>query len=61
MLNYTWPLIVIGIAGVINEVSDKIFLKYLSNADLNAQEQVGIYAANYKIAVLMTIFIQMFN
>jgi len=61
MLNYTWPLIVIGIAGVINEVSDKIFLKYLTDADLNAQEQVGIYAANYKLAVLMTIFIQMFN
>ncbi len=61
MLNYTWPLIVIGIAGVINEVSDKIFLKYCSSADLNAQEQVGIYAANYKLAVLMTIFIQMFN
>ena len=61
MLNYTWPLIVIGIAGVINEVSDKIFLKYLSDGNLVAEEQVGIYAANYKIAVLMTIFIQMFN
>lgn len=61
MLNYTWPLIVIGIAGVINEVSDKIFLKYLSDGSLVAEEQVGIYAANYKIAVLMTIFIQMFN
>ena len=61
MLNYTWPLIVIGIAGVINDVSDKIFIKYLSSNDLNALEQVGIYSGNYKLAVLMTIFIQMFN
>lgn len=61
LLNYAWPLIIIGIAGIINEVSDKIFIKHLSAPNLDALQQVGIYAANYKLAVLMTIFIQMFN
>ena len=61
MLNYAWPLIIIGISGMINEVSDKIFLKYFTDLSLNPLQQVGIYSANYKLAVLMTIFIQMFN
>lgn len=61
MLKYTWPFILIGGAGMINEVFDKIFLKFVSCDGINALEQVGIYSGNYKIAVLMTIFIQMFN
>ena len=61
MLKYTWPFILIGASGMINEVFDKIFLKFIECDGMNPLEQVGIYAANYKIAVLMTIFIQMFN
>ena len=61
MLKYTWPFILIGASGMINEVFDKIFLKFIDCDGMNPLEQVGIYSANYKIAVLMTIFIQMFN
>ena len=61
MLKYTWPFILIGASGMINEVFDKIFLKFIDCDGVNPLEQVGIYSANYKIAVLMTIFIQMFN
>ena len=61
MLKYTWPFILIGASGMINEVFDKIFLKFIHCEGMNPLEQVGIYSANYKIAVLMTIFIQMFN
>ncbi|MFH2143224.1 MAG: oligosaccharide flippase family protein [Bacteroidota bacterium] len=61
MLWYALPLLIVGLAGMVNEVSDKIFLKYLTPADMNPMEQVGIYGANYKLAVLMTIFVQMFR
>ncbi len=61
MIKYTIPLVVVGFAGMINEVADKIFLKYLTPIELNPLKQVGIYGANYKLAVLMTIFIQMFK
>ncbi len=61
MLAYGLPILIIGFAGMINEVSDKILLKYLLPADMDAQAQIGIYGANYKLAILMTLFIQMFR
>lgn len=61
MLKYTLPLLVVGSAGMINEVFDKILLKYLLDGTHAASEQVGVYGANYRIAVLMTLFIQMFR
>ncbi|HAN18965.1 MAG: hypothetical protein A2X13_11780 [Bacteroidetes bacterium GWC2_33_15] len=61
MLNYSLPLLVVGIAGTVNEVLDKILMKHLVRDPSTALEQVGIYGANYKIAVLMTLFIQMFR
>ena len=60
MLRYAWPLILVGLAGVINETLDKLLLKYMLPADI-AQSQVGIYSACYKISVFMTIFIQAFR
>ncbi len=68
LLVYALPLLVLGLAGMVNEVADKILLKYLvvppeGTADRNAYAmgQVGIYGANFKLAVLMTLFIQMFR
>ena len=68
MLHYAYPLVIIGIAGMINDVSDKIMLKYLvevpatiPNPDDYVQGLIGEYGANTKIAVLMNIFIQMFR
>jgi len=61
MFKYATPLVIVGIAGMVNEVADKLFLKYLTPEYLNPLKQVGIYGANYKLAVLMTIFIQMFK
>ncbi len=61
MLNYALPLLVVGLAGMVNEVADKLFIKYITPEQLKPMEQLGIYSANYKLAVLMTIFIQMFK
>jgi O-antigen/teichoic acid export membrane protein len=61
MLKYAAPLVIVGLAGMVNEVADKIFLKYITPNYLVPLKQVAIYGANYKLAVLMTIFIQMFK
>jgi O-antigen/teichoic acid export membrane protein len=61
MIIYALPLVFVGFAGMINEVADKLFIKYLSIPKSDALAQVGIYGANYKLAILMTIFIQVFK
>jgi O-antigen/teichoic acid export membrane protein len=61
MLRYTWPLIILGFAGMINETLDRIILKKLMVDKAEAQIAQGIYGACYKIAILMTIFIQAFR
>lgn len=58
---YSLPLLVVGLAGTVNEVADKIMLKMIIDNRSNALTQLGIYGANYKLAMLMTIFIQMFR
>jgi O-antigen/teichoic acid export membrane protein len=60
MLRYAWPLILVGLAGVINETLDKLLLKFMLPEDI-AMSHVGIYSACYKISVFMTIFIQAFR
>ena len=61
MLAYGLPILVIGFAGMINEVSDKILLRYLLPANTNINAVIGVYGANYKLAILMVLFIQMFR
>jgi O-antigen/teichoic acid export membrane protein len=61
MLWYCLPLVLVGLSGIINEVSDKLFIKYLTLPRENALKEVGIYSANYKLAILMTLFIQVFR
>lgn len=60
MLVYALPLLVVGLAGMINEVFDKILLKYLLPEGIGIA-QVGIYGTCAKIAILMTIFWQAFR
>jgi len=61
MIKYSFPLLIAGMAGTINEALDRVLLKHLLNDPETALEQLGIYGANYKIAVMMTLFIQMFR
>ena len=61
LLRYSYPIVIIGIAGSINEVAAKILLKFWLPESYEAMDIVGIYGANFKIAVLMTLFIQMFR
>jgi O-antigen/teichoic acid export membrane protein len=60
MLLYAFPLLFAGMAGIVNETFDRLLLRYLLPKDI-ASYQVGIYAACYKISILMTIFIQAYK
>lgn len=60
LLNYSFPILMIGLAGMLNDNIDKILIPELIN-DPNPVEQLGIYGANFKLSVLMVLFIQMFR
>jgi len=62
MLGYAWPLLIVGIAGMINQLADRFLLmEWLpGNYDQNLY-QLGIYNACIKIAVLMNLFTQAFK
>lgn len=60
MFKYAFPLLIFGLAGIVNETMDRVLLKYFSpNPEPSAS--VGIYSACYKISIMMTIFIQAFK
>lgn len=62
MMRYALPLVIVGFAGTINEMLDRIILKYLLPYDETTnQGMVGIYGACYKISILMTLFTQAFR
>ncbi len=54
------PLMIAGLAGMVNETADRVILKYLLPPDV-ADAEIGIYGACYKLAVLITLFIQAFR
>jgi O-antigen/teichoic acid export membrane protein len=62
LIRYSLPMVVIGMAGIVNEMLDRAALKYLLPYDPETNmAQLGIYSACYKLAILMTLFIQAFR
>jgi len=60
MLAFGLPLLVAGLAGMTNETADRVLMKHLLPANI-ADTQIGIYGACYKLAILITLFIQAFR
>ncbi len=60
MMRYSLPLLVAGLAGMVNETLDRILLSHLLPKE-TAMIQTGIYGACYKISIIMTIFVQTFR
>ncbi|MBQ6761393.1 MAG: lipopolysaccharide biosynthesis protein [Bacteroidales bacterium] len=60
MLSYSWPILVLGIAGNLNQSADKIlFPRIYPGAE--ATVQLGIYGAAVKIAMIMALITQAFR
>ncbi len=62
MMRYAGPLIIVTFAGIINEMLDRAILTRLLPGTLaENRAQLGIYAANYKLAMLITLFTQAYR
>ena len=61
MLGYSFPILIIGIAGIMNQTIDKILYPMLIADHQEAMSGLGVYGANYKIAIVMVMFIQAFR
>jgi O-antigen/teichoic acid export membrane protein len=63
MIQYSMPLIIVGLAGMVNETLDRAFFlpRYLPYSTEQNQVMIGIYGANYKLSILITLFIQAFR
>lgn len=60
MLRYSLPLLVLGVAGIMNQTLDKILYPFLKPTVEGAAE-LGIYGATSKIAMIMLMFTQAFR
>ena len=60
MLRYSLPLLVLGVAGIMNQTLDRILFPYLYPGE-DAQAQLGIYGACFKVAMVMLMFTQAFR
>lgn len=60
MLRYSLPLLVLGVAGIMNQTLDRILFPYLYPYD-DADAQLGIYGACFKVAMVMMMFTQAFR
>ncbi len=60
MLKYTWPLLLFGIIGILNQVADKICYKFIVPGQ-EGEVQLGIYGACVKISMIIAIFTQAFR
>ncbi len=61
MLRYSFPILILGIAGIFNQTADKILFPFLFEDKEMANAQLGIYGACFKIAVVLVMFTQAFR
>ncbi|MCE5205864.1 MAG: oligosaccharide flippase family protein [Porphyromonadaceae bacterium] len=61
MLKYSFPILILGVAGILNQTVDKIIFPWLYPDKANAYTELGIYGQNFKIAIIMVMFTQAFR
>lgn len=60
MLSYSWPILILGVAGILNQTADKILFPHIY-AGSDAYKQLAIYGAASKIAMIMAMITQAFR
>ncbi len=61
MLSYSWPILILGIAGILNQVADKILFPLVYPDQAQANVELGIYGSCVKIAMIMAMITQAFR
>ena len=60
MIRYASPLILVGLAGIVNETFDRAIMDKLLTTS-NPKYDIGVYGAFYKLSIIITIFVQAFR
>ncbi|MBR2862378.1 MAG: oligosaccharide flippase family protein [Bacteroidaceae bacterium] len=60
MLSYAWPILILGIAGILNQTADKMIFPRIIEGEAG-KVQLGIYGASVKIAMIMAMMTQAFR
>lgn len=61
MLRYSFPILILGVAGIVNQVGDKIIFPFVYPDKAEADVQLGIYSAASKVAMIMAMITQAFR
>ena len=61
IMNYSWPVMVAGLAGIVNQTLDRQFLKVLIPDKNEANHQIAVYGGVYKVATFITVFRQAYQ
>ena len=61
MLAYSLPLMVAALPGIVNDFLDRILFRYFDTGAENWRSSLGIFQAATKLAVIMSLFVQMFR
>ena len=61
MFSYSWPILILGVAGILNQVADKIIFPLVYPDQAEANVQLGIYGSCVKIAMIMAMITQAFR
>ena len=60
MFSYSWPILVLGVAGILNQTADKIIFPLVCE-EADAKAQLGVYGACVKVAMIMAMITQAFR
>lgn len=60
LIKYAFPILIIGFAFVMNEMFGRILMNHLLPEDI-ALNEIGIYSASFKLAILLSLFVQAFR
>ncbi|MDR1592107.1 MAG: polysaccharide biosynthesis C-terminal domain-containing protein [Prevotellaceae bacterium] len=61
MLRYSMPLLLFGIAGIMNQSIDKVIFPYIYPDQTEGMQELGIYGSCFKIAMVMMMFTYAFR
>ena len=61
LLVYSLPLMIAGLPGIMNDVLDRVLMRFCNADPVNWRADLGVYQAGVKLAVIMQLFVQMFR
>ena len=61
MLSYSWPILLLSVMGILNQVADKILFPKVYPDEAQANVELGVYGSSVKIAMIMAMITQAFR